>query len=65
MGLWDIDKQNLADYYIEFAEFQDICRFSSCSHSHEPDCAIKEAVKKGSISKIRYENYLAIADSLT
>jgi ribosome biogenesis GTPase len=65
MGLWDIDKQNLTDYYIEFAEFQDICRFSSCSHSHEPDCAIKEAVKKGSISKIRYENYLAIADSLT
>jgi ribosome biogenesis GTPase len=65
MGLWDIDKSNLSDYYIEFTEYRDLCRFSSCSHSHEPDCAIKEALENGAISKIRYENYLAIADSLT
>lgn len=65
MGLWDIDKNNLSNYYIEFNEYMDLCRFSSCSHTHEPDCAIKEAVEKKSISKIRYENYLAIAESLT
>jgi ribosome biogenesis GTPase len=65
MGLWDIDKNNLSDYYIEFADYRDLCLFSSCSHSHEPDCAIKEAVENDSISRIRYENYLAIAESLT
>jgi len=64
MGLWDIDNSNLSDYYIEFNDYLDFCKFSSCSHTHEPDCAIKEAVEKGSISRIRYENYLAIANSL-
>ncbi len=64
MGLWDIKKEELAGYYPEFLAFADRCRFSSCSHTHEPDCAVKKAVDEGSLSAIRYGNYLSILESL-
>lgn len=64
MGLWDVEKQDVPHYYPDFVPFAAECRFSGCSHIHEPDCRVKAAVEKGEIAQFRYDNYLTIVDSL-
>ncbi|MBR6452296.1 MAG: ribosome small subunit-dependent GTPase A [Lachnospiraceae bacterium] len=54
-----IDCESLQDYYEEFTPYTD-CRFQPCSHTHEPDCAIKAAVEAGKIDEERYANYVQI-----
>lgn len=53
----DLEKEELKDYFIEFEEYQDQCRFLGCVHINEPDCAVKKALLEEKISSIRYENY--------
>ncbi|MGD0301961.1 MAG: ribosome small subunit-dependent GTPase A [Bryobacteraceae bacterium] len=60
-GLWDISPDDLRRYYQEFPAYQ--CAFSNCTHTHEPDCAVKQAVARGEISKARYESYVRIFES--
>jgi ribosome biogenesis GTPase / thiamine phosphate phosphatase len=62
-GLWDVTVNDVRHYYAEFAGHH--CAFSDCSHTHEPDCAVKKAVADGSISSQRYETYLRILASLS
>lgn len=62
--LFDIGQDELKDYYEEF-ELGKACRFMPCSHTHEPDCSVKEAVSSGHISKRRYENYVQIYEELS
>lgn len=64
MGLWNVERDNLKHYYTEFEKFVADCRFSGCSHTHEPDCGVKSAVEKGEISSFRYRNFLTISESL-
>ena len=52
------EKEDLKDCYPEFEAFSQECRFLGCSHTHEPDCGVKEALGQGKISGTRYENYL-------
>lgn len=52
------DKRELAACFAEFRPLEGRCRFSPCTHSHEPDCAVKEAVEEGRIAPTRYESYL-------
>lgn len=53
----DIDKEELGGYYPEFREYEPFCKFRGCAHLSEPSCGVKEAVEKGEISSVRYENY--------
>jgi ribosome biogenesis GTPase len=52
------DEKSLQSYYPEFAEYTVNCRFNGCSHISEPGCCVKEALREGLISKIRYDNYV-------
>ncbi len=54
----DFDKNELKDYFVEFGEYEEECRFTGCVHINEPDCGVKRALEAGKISRIRYENYV-------
>ncbi len=60
----DMEKEDLKDYFIEFQEYEPYCRFQGCSHIHEPDCGVKQALEEGKISQIRYDNYVALYGEL-
>lgn len=64
MELDGIDEQLLPSYFPEFRPHLGHCRFSPCSHSHEPDCAVKEAVAAGDIPQERYDAYLSILEEI-
>ena len=63
-GIWGVDKEDLGEYFRDFDEYLGGCRFNRCTHSHEPQCAIKEAVEKGEIYPARYDSYLRILESI-
>ena len=58
------EKEEVKDYFREFAPYEEQCRFLGCSHTHEPDCGVKKALEEGKISRIRYENYVNIYQEL-
>ena len=58
------EKEDLQQFYVEFAEHEPYCRFQGCSHISEPDCGVKDAVSSGEISSIRYENYKLLYQEL-
>jgi len=59
-GLYDLDRNTLAERYPELRALMHACKYTNCTHLHEPGCAVKEAVKNGEISMIRYDGYLRI-----
>lgn len=61
-GLIEIDDKELWHYFPEMIATAGECRFYNCTHTHEPGCAVCEAVKEGRISFSRYESYLKILD---
>ena len=61
-GLIDIDEAELWQYFPEMMRVAPACRFYNCTHTHEPGCAVTEAVKAGEIAWPRYESYLKIRD---
>jgi ribosome biogenesis GTPase / thiamine phosphate phosphatase len=63
-AMWDIDKLNLAMYYHDFDKFFLDCKFLPCTHTHEPSCAVIQALESGLIDAERYESYLNILESL-
>jgi ribosome biogenesis GTPase len=56
-GFFDIEPEELAWHFVDIRPFISDCRFSSCTHTHEPDCAVKAAVDAGAISEVRYDSY--------
>lgn len=60
----EIAKEELKDYFSEFIPYEGQCRFLGCTHTHEPACKVKEALEKGEISKVRYDNYLQMYEEL-
>lgn len=61
-GLVDLKKEEIALYFPEMLKASEGCRFSPCTHTHEPGCAVKEAVEAGDISYDRYSSYLGMLD---
>lgn len=59
LGLWRMKREHLRLYFPEF-EALPPCRFRDCSHTHEPDCAVRSAVEAGAVSVSRYESYARI-----
>lgn len=60
LAVFEFEKEKLEEFYPEFGEFGSRCRFLPCSHTHEPDCEVKNAVDRGEINEVRYQNYLQI-----
>lgn len=61
-GLIDIESRELCRYFPEMMRLAPDCRFYNCTHTHEPGCAVSEAVKEGVVAWSRYESYLKILD---
>ena len=61
-GLIDIDDKELWHYFPEMISRAGECKFFNCTHTHEPHCAVIEAVKRKEIAFSRYESYLKILD---
>lgn len=64
LGLFELEKEDLQQYYPEFAKHEKYCRFGGCAHISEPVCGVKEAVELGEIDKLRYDNYKLLYDEL-
>ncbi len=60
----DFDKDEIKEYFPEFEEYSQDCKFIGCVHINEPSCAVKDAVKSGVISSVRYENYKNIYEEV-
>lgn len=59
-GLVDMDKSEIFHFFPEIFNKSTNCQFYNCLHTHEPGCAVKEAVEKNQISLSRYQSYLSI-----
>ncbi|MFP3895350.1 MAG: ribosome small subunit-dependent GTPase A [Anaerolineales bacterium] len=55
--LWDVDPEQLEAFFPEMAPYLNECHFATCTHMHEPDCAVRRAVKAGEIDEERYHSY--------
>jgi ribosome biogenesis GTPase len=64
LAAWQLDADELPFYFHEFDEYMHRCKFAPCTHTHEPGCAVKEAVENGEIDADRYQSYLQILESL-
>lgn len=62
--LEEMEKEDLRFYFPEFTPYENRCRFHGCCHVHEPDCAVKQAVEEGIISRLRYEDYCMFYEEL-
>jgi ribosome biogenesis GTPase len=61
-GLVDVEKDEIARYFPEMLRASAGCRFTPCTHTHEPGCAVKAAVDEGIISAERYNSYLGMLE---
>jgi ribosome biogenesis GTPase len=64
-GLNHLSQEELELAFIEFRPYLGKCRFNNCKHSHEPDCAVMNAVNKGQISSVRLGFYQGLAHELS
>lgn len=61
-GTFDIERGELTGYFREIFRFSKDCRFSNCTHTHEPNCAVRQAVEDHYIAESRYNSYLSMLD---
>ena len=61
-GTIDFERAEVAHYFPEIFRISDNCRFNNCTHTHEPGCAVLQAVESGEIAYSRFMSYLSILD---
>jgi ribosome biogenesis GTPase / thiamine phosphate phosphatase len=61
-GVWDLTIQDLQSYFPEIDELRSGCHFPNCSHTHEPKCAVLDALVREEISEIRYQSYTKLLE---
>ncbi len=61
---YGIKKEDLSHYFVDFQEYINECKFNTCTHHHEPGCAVIDAVEEEKISVLRYESYLNMLDNI-
>ena len=61
-GTFDMEREELTSYFKEIFEYSKQCRFSNCTHTHEPGCAVLKAVEDNYIAQSRYQSYLSMLD---
>ena len=59
-GSFDIEPEELSGYFREIFRFSKDCRFSNCTHTHEPGCAVLQALENHYIAQSRYQSYLSM-----
>ncbi|MEN8249954.1 MAG: ribosome small subunit-dependent GTPase A [Bacteroidota bacterium] len=64
LGLIDIGNHELSDYFPEMRKLLGKCKFHNCSHTHEPKCAVIQAVETGEISLSRYKSYISMLENV-
>ncbi len=64
-GLYGLEKDEIYKYFPEMLKYSDDCKFIPCTHTHEPDCAVKAAVESGEIAPERYSSYLGMLEEDT
>tara|TARA_Y100001956_G_scaffold81178_1_gene98059 strand:+ start:806 stop:1861 length:1056 start_codon:yes stop_codon:yes gene_type:complete len=63
-GLWHLEAEEVTKAFVEFQPYLGGCKFRDCKHLDDPGCILVEAVEKGDISEIRFENYHRILESM-
>ena len=63
-GLWKLSAGELRWYFHEFEEAAAGCRFSDCTHTHEPKCGVRQAVQDGTVAAARYDTYCRLHEGL-
>ena len=61
-GTFDIEPEELTSYFKEIFQFSKDCRFSNCTHTHEPGCAVLKALEEHYIAESRYQSYLSMLE---
>lgn len=64
IDITDIELEDLASCFIEFKNYEGLCKFNNCKHLNEPKCAIKAALENGEISQSRYDSYVYFMNAL-
>jgi ribosome biogenesis GTPase len=63
-GLWHLEPEAITQAFVEFQPYLGGCKFRDCKHLDDPGCILVEAVEKGEINEIRFENYHKILESM-
>ena len=61
-GTYDMEVEEISHYFVEFFELSKGCRYSNCTHTHEPGCAVLEALERGELAPSRYQSYLSMLE---
>lgn len=64
VGMWALPSEHLDRFFPELRPLSARCRFADCTHTAEPECAVKSAVEQGQVSARRFESYLKLRDEL-
>lgn len=61
-GTFDMEIEEISHYFVEFFELSKECRYGNCTHTHEPGCAVLEALERGELAPSRYQSYLSMLE---